>query len=178
MDAFRMTKPQYQTPYTLNIGKNAHRALTFSRKAQPTSSPVSSDMCGRCSRSSLVVFRNCEEAVHFRDEFIACSNLQHREWDATHKPVFTDDNFGMSYKTAIKFNNKKNDTNDILPVPFEFEDTKYLDKLITYNVSVFLFDGYIYNPAERTISVFGNMWSPPTDIVYFPSDIETLYNKE
>ena len=163
------TAPLQHMPYTLNLERSPSRALVFNKK------PGSIREGERNSRSSVVVFPTLKQALQFRDEFVTCSNVQHREWDARPQPMFEEDLYGVSYRAEIQFNRRSHHTNPIVPVPFEFENAEYLDKLITYNVSAFLFDGYVYSSTDRALTVFGNLWTPPKNIVYYPSDVETLY---
>lgn len=168
--AQKVTAPLQQVPYTLNMDRDPNRALVFNKKPGSTTREGERD-----SRSSVVVFPTLKQATQFRDEFVTCSNVQHREWDARPRPMFDDDVFGVSYLAKIQFNRRNHQTNPIVPMPFEFENPEYLDKLITYNVSAFLFDGYVYSPTERALTVFGNVWTPPKNIMYYPSDVESLY---
>jgi hypothetical protein len=88
----------------------------------------------------------------------------------------------VTYRTSIRMvhkgamNTRRDQTNkNIVPVPFAFDDSEYLDKLITYNVSAFLYDGCAYDPGRRTLAVFGNVWTPPEHIMYYPEDVEALF---
>lgn len=180
MDAYQMAQsaPLQQMPYTLNLDRNPSRALTFNRKIPSRPNQVTLD--GRINRSSVLVFPNLKQAVRFRDEFVTCSNIQHRVWDAMPRKVSGDENhpYAVSYKTGIKFTGRKHIMGGVVPIPFELENSEMLDKLITYNISVFLFDSYLYNPCEHELTVHGNVWIPPEHIMYYPSDIATLFDKQ
>ena len=184
MDAHQIahtSAPLPNMPYTLNMGQTPNRALTFNRKLErnnkPESDPQSVTLGGRVNTSSVVVFPTLRQALQFRDEFVTCSNMQHREWSTNPRDEPENNPFAVSYSTGIKFTGRNHHMGEINPIPFEFEKPEYLDKLITYNVSIFMFDAYLYNPVKRKLTVFGNIWTPPEHIMYYPSDIDALYKQ-
>lgn len=160
------------TPYTLNLNTDINRILTINKR-------VYFNEYNRKNSSSIIVFRNYKDAKDFKQDVMRHSDIQNF--------------YSVSYDIEECFKHKnhrhvvfnaplRNKTENIQhepsrydPVPFDFEDDAFLDKLITYNISVLFMDSYYQNVNNNQLSIFGTLWTPPTDIIYYHSDIECLY---
>lgn len=160
------------TPYTLNLGTDINRILTINKR-------IYFNERNRKNSSSIIVFRNFKDANNFKHDVMRYSDIQNVysvSYDI--EECFKHKNHRhVVFNTLLKNNteNTQHDTSRFDPIPFDFENETFLDKLITYNISVLFMDSYYQNVINNQLSIFGTLWTPPTDIIYYHSDIECLY---
>lgn len=164
-------------PYALSLYKDSSRLLTMNRRIYLNENKSA-------DTSSIIVFRCSDQARDFRDEVMIGTNLQNNTWTLScdeNEDYFSNNKFKFAvYQTKVydMFPNMQNlDDHIMIPTPFEeFDNKEMIDKLITYNISVFFMDSYNQNCSNRNISIYGHIWTPPQNIMYYSSDIEQLYN--
>lgn len=168
-------------PYALSLYTNTNRMLTMNKKIYLNEDKST-------NKSSIIVFRCSDQAKDFRDKVMIGTNLQKNTWtlscDNNDNNNNNDDYFSYEkfksavYQTKIynMFPNIQNlDDHIMIPTPFDdFDNKQFIDKLITYNISVFFMDSY--NQNKKILSVYGHLWTPPQDVIHYSSDIEQLYN--
>lgn len=169
-------------PYALSLYKDSSRLLTMNKKIYLNDDKST-------NKSSIILFRCSDQAKDFRDKVMIGTNLQKNTWNLScdnNDNNNYDDDDDLSYE-KFKFavyqtkvykmspNIQNLDDHIMIPTPFdEFDNKRFIDKLITYNISVFFMDSY--NQNKKNLSVHGHIWTPPQNVVHYSSDIEQLYN--
>lgn len=155
-------------PYALSLYNDSNRMFTLNRRMFMNENKTS-------NTSSIVLFRCREFANEFRDEVMLTPNFCNNTWNMS-----SDENSSENFKSVI-FHTKKQDRNVydrnhiIIPQPIEdFDSKEFVDKLITYNISAFFMD--TYDVTKFSVNLYGHIWTPPQDVLYYTSDIEKLYN--
>lgn len=159
-------------PYALSLYNDNARMFTLNRRVFANENKPT-------NTSSIVLFRCNELAKQFRDEVIIGSDLSFNAWSLSCDDMSVDN----TYKQAIYHTKKKkvfNDFNEnaiIIPKPLEdFDSKEFIDQLVTYNISAFFMDSYQISIWGDNVNLYGNIWTPPQDVLYYTSDIEKLYN--
>lgn len=126
----------------------------------------------RYNQSTIVVFRDTFKASHFRN--ILLNNgicVTNNTWT-----LYYDTNDEKKVKFTSELTNVEYVNKNVFNLtPFNFYNNELVDKLITYNISVMFLHNFMFQ--NNTIEMFGDIWTPPEDVMYYPSDIKSLYNK-
>lgn len=161
-------------PYALGLYNDSNgRMLTLNRS-------VFMNENKHTNRSSIVLFRCSEFAKEFRDEVVTGSNLCYNTWSLSCDDVSSSE---KKYKRAI-FHTKKEDRltdfyedSIIIPTPIEnYDSIDFIDKLLTYNISTFFMDTYEVFQSNGNVNLYGHLWTPPQDVIYYTSDVEKLFD--
>ena len=149
-------------PLSITLDHDKNRHLTLNQHDSRHSS--------RSNQSTILVFREKEKARRFRsmvmDNGIHISN---NIW-SVENDVRNANN--IIFKTKIK--NVEYSSDKVFTLtPLDFRNYDYVTKLITYNISVLFLNEYMLQ--DDTIEIKGDIWTPPSEVVYYPSDVLNLY---
>lgn len=126
----------------------------------------------RYNQSTIVVFRDTFKASHFRNVMLNNGICVSNNYWTLYYAINDDKQVKFTTEiTNVEYVNK----NVFNLTPFNLYNNELVNKLITYKISVMFLNNYILQ--KNTIEIFGDIWTPPNDVMYYPSDIESMYNK-
>ena len=159
-------------PYALSLYNDSDRMLTLNRRVFMNENKPT-------NKSSIVLFRCSEFAKEFRDDVIENTDFSYNTWSLSCDEMSSDN----KYKSVVFHTKKQNmltdfyEDNVMIPKPIEdFDSREFIDQLVTYNISAFFMDSYDISRYGNSVNLYGHLWTPPQDVMYYTSDIEKLYN--
>lgn len=162
-------------PYALSLYNDSNRMLTLNRRVFVNENkPI--------NKSSIVLFRCSEFAKEFRDAVIENTDFSYNTWSLSCDEMSSSD---KKYKSVVFHTKKQNMLTDfyedkiMIPKPIEeFDSSEFIDQLVTYNISVFFMDSFDISRYGNGVNLYGHLWTPHQDVMYYTSDIEKLYNNK
>ena len=166
---------RFPRPYTLNRKQN-NSILTLNNRPPNTRKTVTPDdepFHETSFESTIPVFQSVDNTVAFRDHVLRRIDLNACDWVVSRN--HNDDE--AIYSTFTKLRSTYNRiVSGAAPVPFHFQGSEVIEKLIVHSVAILIVDEIRFSPERNRLDIDGRLWVPPTNVALDMNVLTTMYN--